>query len=216
MKLPAFTSTTVLSRLFLALGAASLASSAFAAVAVSNLAETDIGSSGIFFTPDQRSGTGFSVASGTDYTLNSIIVKGTVSSGSANDLVMTLYSDNGSGLPGSSLATLNFVGQNSGLFTFDPASVVTLTAGTTYLWALQLNDTGEFRVRITTSTAESGLAGWSIADNIISSGDGGGSWSAGAGISSLFSVDATAVPEPSTSLMGLGAVVLLCGIRRRR
>lgn len=216
MKPSVFPSHKMRSRLFASLCAIGMSGSAFAAVAVSNLAETFGGSAGVFFpSPNFRAGAGFTVASGSDYELNSIQVQGFVAVGSASDLVMTLYSDNGSGLPGSALASLSLASQTFSLFTFEPASAFTLTAGATYLWGLELTNTGEFRVHNTASTAQSGIAGWSISNTAISSTDGGSSWTQ-FGDPSMFSVDATAVPEPSTAVMGLGAMVLLFGARRRR
>lgn len=125
------------------------------------------------------------------------------------------------------LASLTLVGgtqpTTSGLYTYSGSA--TLLASTTYY--LQLSASGQssgnaFQVREAASPNETaGLAGWTIGNASFVNEN--GSWivssgpTYGAGDAPSFSVQASAIPEPSTYAAIIGAAMLgLAGWKRRR
>lgn len=156
---------------------------------------------------------GFTVSTSANYSLNSI----SIISGVTNDLTdlrMNIYADN-SGEPGSLLTTFTGSGTNYSSFTFSPVSAFTLITGNSYFWAIEaLTDGTYMEAASTGSFDQSGDPGWSIYDGAYLSGFTPGTWFL-VGDVTLFSVDATAIPEPSSALLGIGAVALLT-LRRRR
>jgi hypothetical protein len=120
---------------------------------------------------------------------------------------------NNAGNPGTLLVTTNtytFGGGNPGV-AYIPATSMTLTAGSTYFIHL-VRESGSLGANISGASAETGLPGWSIGNSSYIIAD--KQWSSGV---PMFSVDiASAVPEPATSAVMVGAVALgLVALRRR-
>ena len=134
-------------------------------------------------------------------------------------ITVELHADNG-GNVGATIVGLNLTsapaGQNSVNFT--SPSPVLFDAGATYwLTATSADTNGSvgWTYANPNDGSETGEPGWSIRDNVGASFDGGSSWSDFAGTSpALFTINASAVPEPTTAVLALA--LLGTTLRRRR
>ena len=152
----------------------------------------------------------------TSRNLQSITLSMDVAADTSGSFRVELYSNSGS-LPGSSLGILTGNGNpaTAGLYTYTPSSTITLNPNTTY-WVVAkvTSGLGDYSWNYTSTTTHGGtgtLGGFS------ESFDQGGSWSAeNVSFPSMFSVTATAVPEPSSYAAMLGVAALGFGIFNRR
>jgi hypothetical protein len=151
------------------------------------------------------------------FTLNSVSLALNFASG-MDDFTVRLMTDSGSNTPGTLLGTLSGPVSPSGTSTFlYTASGLTLNANTSY-WVTMgfTSGAGSYTVPLTNTLA--GATGpWTLNGNVS---DFSGSWIAGGmgGANNLLlSVQASAIPEPSTYALLFGAGVLgLAAWRRRR
>ena len=144
----------------------------------------------------------------------------TLSMGGAADtsgaFQVELHSNSG-GLPGGLLGVLTGNGNpaTAGLYTYSTGSTITLSPNTTY-WVVAkvTSGLGDYSWNYTSTTTQSGtgtLGGFSESTNQ------GGSWSAeNVSFPSMFSVTATAVPEPASYAAMLGIAALGFGVISRR
>jgi hypothetical protein len=179
--------------------------SASAITQVSNLSETQNGSSGV---GDHGSGTQYLGSSFTkdsnSYTLNSVTAS--FIEITEADLFLKIFSDN-SGVPGTPVGQLstnqNILPGSINNYLFTPNSSVTLAANTTY-W-LTGESSGYYGWGTTGSPNQAGA--WTIGDGIVVSHNQGSSWDSNANVSGQFSIDATsasaAVPFEFSPTMGL-------------
>lgn len=153
------------------------------------------------------------------FLLDNITVKIYDGTNSGSGFSVDLYSDL-DGQPGSLIETLSGSNQpSSGDYAYTSAGSTTLAADSTYWWVASLSEGGSRSTSLweTNSTAETGLSGWTIGDGHAYSGSSTGGWSSTS--SPLqFSVNGSAVPEPSTyaAFAGLAALGLAAFRRRRR
>ncbi len=93
---------------------------------------------------------------------------------------------------------------------FIPTTAFTLEANTTYFIHF-VRESGTLGAYVAETTAETGLPGWSIGDRswLVSYNE----WSTGI---PTFAVETSAVPEPSTAALALGAAGLAVVLHRRR
>ncbi len=197
-------------------------------VLVSNLSEASSGTDNIltrYARPTQFSNIGyadsFTVGAGS-YSLTSISI--TFGSVSGTAPAFGLYSDTG-GHPGSLLAVLTPSGAiSTGVDIFTPSTPITLLANTTYWWAGKEAvpaSTVNYYFPVTTSASTVGAAGWSIGGLEENGSSYGSAGSYGQPVSSRaqFSVagnELTAVPEPGSTALMVGAAALGFAAWRRR
>jgi hypothetical protein len=190
------------------------ASSAHAAVMVSNLGSSD--NTGFSANSSNHTYVRFTVGT-SDVKLDSVTVRlESESTDEGEDGNITynafLYSD-GIGRPGSQLASLGSWSRTDGdgpslNHDFTDASNTLLTSGTSYWLSVNASDFGAWAA--TFAPTVTGEPGWGI----TTGGFIGADFEFFAGASPLFAVNATAVPEPTSALLSaLGASMLL---RRRR
>jgi hypothetical protein len=139
--------------------------------------------------------------------------------GSPTGLALALYDDytvvSNAGTLGNLVTTFSTpTVTGNGLFTF--SGIGTLSASTTYYLQLTtdvLTGTNLYNINMADGTSLTGLAGWGADFSYISQ----GGYINTQGGSPRFSVQASAVPEPSSyaMLVGLGAVGVVAGRRRR-
>ena len=173
-------------------------------------------------------GASFTTGSGS-YNLNSATLLFQENTADPN-LFLRLYS-NSSGTPGTQLtsftnpASITTTLANN---TFTLATPQALAANTTYWLVSGISidtGTGSYNWGATTSTAQTGLPGWTIGDNFVASFDQGGSWSSYP-TSGLFqfslegteNAPPTSVPEPGSvvALLGLGGLGLASSLKKRK
>lgn len=148
------------------------------------------------------------------YTLDSVSVNMGTAIAAGGGFTLQIWSQNNS-RPGTMVAQLTGeLNPSDGLHTYTPTTTINLNANTTY-WVVAgvSGGTGEFRWLAALNGNQTG--DWSIGDNIGFSGNSGASWTLQSYPPSLFSVSATAVPEPGAIALTLagGAGILF---RRHR
>ena len=153
----------------------------------------------------------FTIASGTDYTFDSLDVVLSGVSGSSN-VEFSIWS-NETGTSPIALKILDFTidaglpadGNN----TYTAASSLTLTEGSTY-WIVAQGEDWEWDGASTAPSTGTTAGATFGSDTLTPSG-----WTKTSGVTNAMTINATAVPEPSTSaFLGLGLIGLLA--RRRR
>ena len=153
----------------------------------------------------------FTIASGTDYSFDSLDVVISNVSGSSNVEFSIWSNDTGASPVGSKILDLtNGATPASGTNTYTAGSPLTLTEGSTY-WIVATGTGWEWDGATTApSTGTTAGATFGFAGNPVPS-----NWDATSGVTNAMTINATAVPEPSTSaFLGLGLIGLLA--RRRR
>ena len=181
---------------------------------VSNLGQSTLGNSGVTLT--DRFATAFTTDnSEAGWTLDSVsLLMGTATDTSGN-FFAAIYSD-GSGEPGSLLETLSGASDPATAATYPYSSVgLNLDPNTTYHMVTGVSSgSGHYGWTNTLSTSETGS--WSITNSMNRSTDGGSSWTPLSSIQ-MFSVAASAIPEPGSVAVGLSAAALgFVLIARRR
>lgn len=188
-------------------------------VLVSNLAQsTNISYS--IASPTRLLSTGFTTGT-TGMSLTSATVA-LWESGGNQTAIAYLFSNNG-GVPtstdsGGLLATsdsVTILGGPGANFVLTFSSPPILSADTTYHLAVGAPSNFAYFVS-TPSTAETGLTGWSIADNVTRTLDSGVTWAVYQSESLKFSLNGAAIPEPSTYAALFGLVALGFAVYRRR
>ena len=192
-----------------------------AATIVSNLSETPGTGmrAGTLSGNDRQASTGFTTGSNASgYSLESVTFNISDITGSPSNFVLAIYSDS-SGDPGTSSEVLSGTTPSStGEHTFT-ASSFNLSANTTYhvvMTATGSPDNNFFRWGQNASNSETSSDGWTIADDGLTSSNGGTSWSGNDGISGLFSIQATAVPEPQAYAAVVSACLIALAVNRRK
>jgi len=195
---------------------AALASvSAYSQVTVSNLDNTVTSESSVYWTNWLA---GSFTTDSSNYSLSSVTVLLNAVPNSSTPLVLSIYSAN-TGLPGTLLETLS--GSNpttGGQFVF-ASSGLTLGPDTTYFLVGSTPGYGIYHWGYTSDTSEliTGGSGWTLGNDMWTSGNSGTGWNSSYGTPFMFSVTAaSAVPEPGAyaTLAGL-AVLALLAFRRR-
>ncbi len=133
---------------------------------VSNLGETG-SSSTVAVNSAVKLAQSFTAGSNSgDYWLDSVDVQIAGTPDTVSAVTVSIYSSDSTGTPGSSVHMLtNPVRFTSGMNTFAAPTGATLDAGAMYFLVVEYTGTGtEFELQLTSSTAESGAAGWSISD----------------------------------------------------
>ena len=149
------------------------------------------------------------------YTLNSVQLGMTDASGNPNNLMVTLYQHyNGANLLTSNLGSLNGSSDpaTGGVYVFSPASNLTLSANAFYLVVLTAGTAvvnGAYELSLAGASFYNPSGGWTVGDmGPLFSSLNGSSWNLISG-NPQFSINATAVPEPSTlGLLTLGGLLL--------
>lgn len=194
-----------------------LASAAAQTVYVSNLGEPPV--NGILIASDRWIAQPFVSGTSVGYELDTISFSSAGAFGSPSGFSLRLFSDN-AGSPGSSLGSL--IGSEptpSGVYTYT-ASGITLSASTKY-WAVLSADTdiatGGYFWRLAGTANFTSQDGWSLAvGESMFSANSGGIWT-GSGNNYMLSVSGSAVPEPASTAVFMGAVALISAwvIRRK-
>ena len=193
-------------------------------VMVSNLSQPGNGSVPVaYYPPDDGPASHYDAAQGfTTGPAASLLQAITLSvgGGSGSGFSVALYSD-ASGLPGSLIETLNGSSSpaSAGSYSYTSGGSAILTANTSYWWIASVPDGAGsflgFNLNSTNSTSETSAFGWTAGDVFRQQQNGGGWGPSGQPL--LFSVSASAIPEPGTYAAWAGAAVLgLAVVRRRR
>jgi hypothetical protein len=158
------------------------------------------------------------------YTLDSIRLAMTDATGNPSGFTAMIYSAivGGGVNPGSSLGNLD--GSLSpvagGIFTYTPASNLTLSSSTTYFIVLTAgtavaNGAYDWSHAGTYSYNQSG--GWQTFANILHSSNGSSPWTYISSIDAQFAINAIPIPEPGfLSLFGLGGLAFLWHRRKAK
>lgn len=125
--------------------------------------------------------------------------------------------DNG-GNPGATiLGALNMTQNNVttlGDYTYAPTAAMQLAGNTSYwLVAMPTFLDAQLGWEVTASPADNGVLGWSIGNLNRVSMDLGATWQPNGNEPTMFSIDATAVPEPGASML---ALLAMAAVLRRR
>lgn len=183
-------------------------------VAVSNLGEPDAG-----FGPTVNAGffeaMSFTTGPGPGWQVASVDLRLYASGSTPGTLSVSLNADS-SGQPGAQIAALNTGTTPTSLanYSYTPGGAVTLAASTIY-WVVAQGTgiaDGYGWVVTNTSTAETGMAGWTIEDWFANSTDGGSTWNVGIP-PSKFAV--RLVPEPLGCVALTSAALLGLAVGRR-
>jgi hypothetical protein len=158
------------------------------------------------------------------YLLNSVQLALTNASGNPSGFTAMIYNVNpniiAGAAPGSSLGTLNgsLDPVASGIYTYIPASSLTLSPTTEYFIVLTAGTgvaDGAYEWSYTSTHAPTLSGGW-YGDHILLSSSDGLRWGPGPGYAQ-FAISATAVPEPSTlGLLALGGSLLVWHCRKAK
>lgn len=127
---------------------------------------------------------------------------------------ISIYNNSPTNSPGSEVLTFQDNPENLGTnqrFRLIPDSRFELAADTTY-WvvfgAIGDGDEHYFDNFWTASTNQTGDAGWSIGDNLANSFDQGGEWIVGPSGAKQLGIEASIVPEPSTSAFAIAFMLM--------
>jgi hypothetical protein len=150
------------------------------------------------------------------YALDSVQLALADASGSPSGFTVMLYAT-GPSSPGplSYLATLNgsLDPVAAGVYTFTPASTLTLRRGVFYDVVLTAETpiaAGAYEWSFAATSSYNPSGGWFAAGPVLTSGNGSRPWNVSGGTDAQFSISATAVPEPSTlHLLALGGGFVL-------
>ena len=200
-----------------------------AQTAVSNLGQSSDGSNfwiGVNATPITEHDT-FSFTTGTtaaSFDFTGVTLKFASAAGSASGLTFGLYStfnpstDVGTGTLLTNLTLTS--GDPTVAGTYSLSGSASLLPSTTYYLKISADTTAQgsfYQLSSTTSYAESAsLTGWSIQDGLYNWNQGSSNWSLYTGSVPQFSVEASAIPEPSTYAALLGVGVLSFAVWRKR
>lgn len=191
-------------------------------VAVSNLDEPAYAGLQVYTTDSSfyiRRGQSFTTGDSATL-LESITVRISHANTPGTGFNVALYSDL-EGNPGSLIETLS--GDNnpsSGDYTYTSSGSLQLAANSTYWWVASMTQGGNQNISLTgtTSTAETGLSGWTIGNSHAYSLSADGDWSSSSPNLPQFSLNVSAVPEPSTyaAFAGFAALIGAFVWRRRK
>jgi hypothetical protein len=158
-------------------------------------------------------GTGFNAGG---YVLDSAQLSLTDASGSPSGFAVMIYAAGISGpLPVSYLATLHgsLDPVAAGVYTFTPASTLTLRPGVFYDVVLTAETpvaVGAYEWSFATTSAYNPTDYWLVGGPVLTSGNGSSPWNVSGATCAQFAINATDVPEPSTlGLLALGGFVFL-------
>lgn len=156
------------------------------------------------------------------YVLNSVQLLMDATVGMADGFFVSIYGTNRIGMPNERAIIANLSGPApsvAGVYTFG-ASGVTLKASTTYfivVGATSPQEIGFYRWRIADSRSYHSVGGWQMSLNQYVSDTARLNWVSVGNRPFQFSLNATAIPEPSALvLVFLGTVVLIYGYRKRQ
>lgn len=150
------------------------------------------------------------------YTLNSVQLGMTDAFGSPNGFKVMLYSGNNpSGLlPVSSLSSLSGSADpaTGGIFTYVPASNITLSPSTPYFIVLTAGTAianGAYEWSVAGANSYNPSDGWSAMEGVVLTSSNGSFWHEPTAAYLQFAINATVVPEPGVlGLFGLGGLFL--------
>jgi hypothetical protein len=189
---------------------------------LSNLGQSSAGSLAVgsdswlaenFFTGNNANG----------YTLDSIQLGMSDASSNSSGFTVLLYSSIPAfgPTPGGSLDNLNGSTDpaTGGIFNYTPTSTITLLPHTDYFIVLTAGTpiaNGAYEWSFVNSSSYSSTGGWAGADSILFTSQDGLSWTGIANKYSQYAINATAIPEPSSSfLLLLGSGVFIY-VRRNK
>lgn len=158
-----------------------------------------------------------------DYTLDSVTVMLKQNSGTSK-IEGTLFLADSNFLPTGAPISLTFTPgavptSDFGAVIFTPDATITLDASTAYVFVLSTGTDGAYEWRDTTDTGDTAIGGWSFPQPYVKAFSttqyNDPTWDNGGGGNYHFmgAIEATAVPEPSTFVLGALGFVLL-GLRR--
>lgn len=153
---------------------------------------------------------------GQAYTLDSVSLDVAVASNTSGNFFVSIY-DESNFRPGSLITNGSLTGSDNptvGTNVYSAAGTVSLAANTAYHIVTGVSSgAGVYAINWTTSTSQTG--DWTLGDARANSGNQGSSWSFSSG-PLIASVNATAVPEPSSFglVLGLTAVGFIATRRR--
>jgi len=154
-----------------------------------------------------------------DYTLDSVTLM-LMQNSSASPLTGSLYLADANFLPSGSPISTDFTlsaipSGSFGAVTFTPGTTISLNASTAYVFVLSTSLDGSYGWRDTTDTGDTAIGGWSFPQPYVKAYSttqyGDPTWDNGGGGDYHFmgAIEATAVPEPSTLVLGALGVAIL-------
>ncbi len=155
----------------------------------------------------------------TSYTLDSVSVR-LSGSAASSQIVFSLYTSVGN-KPGSLITSLNATTPftltgSTGIYAFNPASAVTLSAGTTYWVTMTMTGSSLFWKTSSPQPASYSTVGVTVAGGYFGSSSNPAEWDKPSTTYNSLTISATAVPEPGmTGLALLGATGIAAVWRRR-